>query len=153
MPITSYRMVYVQVCFLLNSLSASKTTKNLENLGFELPSLLLEKLGLLILLPHVQKRNSFLDFPEQTISSPPPALPRFVGEAWPGSTFGLPGGGGEEKKSVGTAPPQLLLAGLVPPNILASRATLSSRWGGSGGVRQLDKGVFVARPPGPTQGH
>lgn len=62
---------------------------------------------------------------------------------------------GEEKEEPGPGPrSQLLLAGLVPLNVLASQAVLSPRWeGASRGVRQLDKGVFVARPPGPMQGH
>lgn len=62
---------------------------------------------------------------------------------------------GRRRNNQGLAPPsQLLLAGLVPINVLASQAALPPGGGrGSRGVRQLDKGVFVARPPGPTQGH
>ena len=100
MPIASYCVVHVQVCFFLNTLSASKTTENLENLWFELPSLILEKLGLLIFLPRVQKINSVLDFSRTNniVPAPTPPPPHFVGKGWPSSTFGLLGGGGEEKK-------------------------------------------------------
>ena len=69
-------MARVQVCLLLYTWSVSKTTKNLKNLGFELPSLILQKLDLIILPPHIQKRNSFPDFPEQTL------FPPCVGGGW-----------------------------------------------------------------------
>lgn len=111
--VPSYRTVCVQVCLLLRSRSASQTTENVRNLGLELPSLILQKLDLLILPPHIQKRTSFLDFPETNTTSP------LWGSRldW-GSIFRLWDRGGEERGSPGPGSPS-------PPGRLSASKRLS----------------------------